>query len=116
MRVANEGMALGDKEIQQFADAVFPRYPHISVIAFRAVSLSFGTLPMPYQRFQAAEDIALDLPNSVEEYRTRLSQSTRQYLNYYQNRLKRRYPDFQFEVTTREDIREADIRAIVAFN
>src|SRR5690606_30503311 len=53
---------------------------------------------------------------SVDAYRASLSKSTRQHLNYYQNRLKRRYPDFQFEVTTRDTIREEDIRAIVAFN
>lgn len=116
LRVLNEGMALDDKAVREFADAVFSRYPHVSVISFRAVRPSFTTLPLPYQRFQIGEDIALDLPGSVEEYRARLSKSTRQHLNYYQNRLKRRYPDFQFEVTTRESIREADIRAIIAFN
>lgn len=116
LRVVNEGMTLDEEQVRRFADAVYCRYPQISVIEFRAVRPSFDKIPLPCQRFQVGEDFAADLPDSVEAYRASLSKSTRQHLNYYQNRLKRRYPDFSFEVSTRADIKEEDIRTIVAFN
>lgn len=116
LQVVNEGMALEEAQVKHFAQAAYARYPQVSIISFHSVRPAFAALPLPCQRFQIGEDIALELPDTVDEYRSRLSKSTRQHLNYYQNRLKRRYPDFQFEVSTREAIREEDIRTIIAFN
>ncbi len=116
LRVINEGMTLEESEVKQFAQEAFARYPHSSLICFHSIRPAFSGIPLPGQRFFSTQDIVLMLPDSVDAYRASLSKSTRQHLNYYQNRLRRRHPDFQFEVATCNDIREEDIRTIVAFN
>lgn len=116
IQVLNEGMLLSTEEVQRFANYIFSVYSAVHIISFHAVRAPIQKFGFPCQRFTCLEDIVLELPASVDEYRDRLGKSTRSYLNRYLNKLKRNFPSFRHEIYEKQDIDEQHIREILRFN
>ncbi|MDQ9171878.1 GNAT family N-acetyltransferase [Oxalobacteraceae bacterium R-40] len=116
VRILNEATQFAAIEIDRFAQHVFRTYPSVNVISLHAVSLEGKTHGFPLQRFNCLEDIVLGLPSSAEEYMAGLGKSTRNYLNRYQNKLKRAFPALCYETYTRHEIQESHIHEILELN
>lgn len=85
VRVLNEGIRIKPAELTRFADHIFRSHPQVDVISVHAAICepedSGVQLPYPLQRYNCLEDIVLQLPASVEDYRASLGKSTRSYVN-----------------------------------
>lgn len=116
VRVINEGIHIDQDDVTRFASYIFATYPQVNVISFHAVRPQMVHLPMPYQRFNCLEDMVLSLPSNADAYTGSLGRSTRSYIHRYLNKLKRDFPSFRFRVVTAGDIREEEVRSIIALN
>jgi hypothetical protein len=116
IRVLNEGMRLPADEVRRFAHYLFASSPGVGAIAFHAVQIDEGPLPWPHQRFFCTEDFIADLPDSADAYLARLGSATRKNLKRHRNRLERDFPSFRHEVREKQDVDEAQVRAIIKMN
>jgi hypothetical protein len=116
VRVLNEGIHISTKEVDCFANHIFGMYPAVDVIAFHAVDSPIDRLAFPYQHFNCLEDIVLTLPPTVDQYRSMLGKATRSYTTRYMNKLRRSFPTLQHGVETGMEIREEQIRGIIALH
>ncbi|HYD78882.1 MAG TPA: GNAT family N-acetyltransferase [Paucimonas sp.] len=116
VRVVNEGMILDREAIENFVEYVFSTFPGVGAIVFHSVQAEFGQCLRPFQRTACGEDIAADLPPTVDEYVARLGSATRKNIRRHKNRLERSFPSFSFRVHTKEEADERQMREIIAFN
>lgn len=116
IQVVNEQVRLDDKAITQFARTMFERYGDVDTVSFHAIDTDRHTLPYPSQRFNCTNDISMPLPATAQDYYGSLGKSTRKTLNQNGNRLQRRHASFQFQVLESTDIRDAQLRDIIALN
>lgn len=114
--VLNEQMRIEEEEIERFVRHIFAAFPSVDVISFPVIEADIRRLPFPYQQFHSTQDIVLTLPATVQEYMSRLGKSTRAYVKRYLNKLTRDCPSLSFEVYANDDIRESDVRDIIALN
>ena len=115
-RVFNEGIMLGDEEVQRFARHLFERFADIDMITFHAVQSMVRQPGYVHHCYNCLEDIVLTMPANSEAYFASLGSATRSYIKRYLNKLKRSFPSFKHEVILNEAINEQDIDDIVAFN
>jgi hypothetical protein len=104
--VLNEFMNADGEEINRFANHIFASFQSVVTISLKLVQTDVRKLALPYQRSNASEDIVVSLPGSMKEYLASLGKSTRQNINYYQNRLKRNFPSLSFNVYEKDRIDE----------
>lgn len=120
VRVLNEGMRVTPEELERFAAHIFRAHPQVDVISLHAVICApqdaVVQLSYPMQRYNCLEDIVLQLPASVEEYRATLGKSTRSYVNRYLSKIRREHPDFQHRVLIADDIDPALLEQVFALN
>jgi hypothetical protein len=114
--VYNEQMPLAAADIRRFADAVFARYPAVSLISFYAIDTDAGAIGYPVQQRVCLEDIQMILPPSGVAYLASLGKNTRANLLNGHRRLLRDFPTFRFEVHAGAAADEEQVRQIVAFN
>ncbi|HJV86237.1 MAG TPA: GNAT family N-acetyltransferase [Noviherbaspirillum sp.] len=114
--VLNEQMWLDEGEIARFARYIFATFREVKAISFPVVRTEIQRFPFPHQQFHSTTDIVLTLPHSVEEYMARLGKSTRSYVKRYLNKLRRDCPSFEFRAYANSEIRDADVRDIIALN
>jgi hypothetical protein len=116
VRILNEATPLAAMEIARFTRYIFKAYPNTDVISMHAISLDGAMRDFPLQRFNCQEDIVLRLPVSTGEYMATLGKSTRNYLNRYQNKLKRAFPSVTHLTLVQGEIQENHIREILELN
>jgi hypothetical protein len=116
VEVINESIKLNEDDIQQFANAIFFRYPNVSFITFNAVQVFIEKLTYPHQCHTCLEDIVLNLPVSPTVYFNSLGKATRQYIGRYSKIAKRDFPSFQFKICPAEDLTDGLIRDVIEFS
>ena len=114
--VLNEMIAVDAAMTERFARYLFASHPELQAIAFNAIRPAFEHLSFPYQCIEHSEDIVIPLPATRDEYLARFGKATRKNLRQHLNRAERGLPSLRFEVYAGEDVREEDLRAIVALN
>lgn len=114
--VLNEGLLLDADEIERFAAYIFHRFASVGVIEFHAVHAEMKRSSRPYQRFYQTEDFVLPLPDSTDAYLAMLGSATRKNVKKYLNRWQRDFPETEYQVAEREQIKEDDLREVVIFN
>jgi CelD/BcsL family acetyltransferase involved in cellulose biosynthesis len=114
--VLNELVEIGQEYLQYFSDAVFSRYPRISVINCNCLTGRPPDLSYPRRVWRLSHDIAIPLPSTFEAYHVRLGKQTQKHIRYYLNRLQREFHDFAFHVATAHEIDPAVIGRIVEMN
>jgi|GEM_PF-431507 len=115
-RVLNEGIVVGDEDVQRFARHLFERYSDIDIITFHAVQSTIRQPGYVHHGYHCLEDIVLTMPTTGDAYLASLGSATRSYIKRYLNKLKRSFPSFKHEVILNEEISEKDIGDLVAFN
>lgn len=116
VRVINEGMAVGDEEIDRFADTIFTTWPEVNVIHFHAVDAQLRRPVHFCERYTCTANIVLPLPESVDAYVATLGKNMRRNLRRYMDKLKRDFPSFQWNVHERGQIEDAHVRSLMALN
>jgi len=113
VQVLSDFVRLDPAEVQVFADTLFRRFPSAWMVVFDALKTQIGAFPYPFQRQNCSEDIVINLPETVDEYRGRLAKKTRHELKRYAHRLTEDHPSYGCRLCVKEEIREEDIRAIL---
>ncbi|HEY0843922.1 MAG TPA: GNAT family N-acetyltransferase [Noviherbaspirillum sp.] len=116
IRVINEGMQVGDHEIDRFAGYVFAKWRWVKVIIFHAIE---STIRMPAylcQRYVCTANIVLPLPSTADAYVASLGKNMRRNLRRYMDKLKRAHPSFRFDVFEREGADERHVRELLNLN
>jgi len=116
VRVLNEVIKLDSEQIDQFANYIFHRFRKANVIFFKSIQTEMRRFSYPFQRFNFSEDIVLSLPDSAEEYHSRLGKNTRRNIKRYGDKLKRSFPSYSFQTYDQSDVNEQHVRDIVALN
>jgi hypothetical protein len=113
VRVINQQIKLADDDIRCFADAVFAKYRKARRIAFYAIDTTLERCHLPFQRYQALEENVLTLPRSRDEYTASLNQNLLKRLQAGERKLKRDYPEYQFQILKRTEVTEQILRQVV---
>lgn len=116
VQVLNEGLKLNGEEIDRFSEHVFKTYPSVNLIVFHAIETNAEQIRFPFQRFNCLEDIAMPLPENVEDYLAGLGKNTRRNIKRYMDRLKKTFSSFEYQVFEKDQIDEKHVRAIIEFN
>lgn len=115
-KVLNEQIAMTSSTIERFARYVFEKYPNIDTITFPAIRSDSRRLVLPCQEFYRTEDIVLRLPATADDYLAKLGKATRKNMKYHGNRLKRNYPDLQYQACVDDQIVAQHVRDIIELN
>ena len=113
VEVLNEVMAIDDDDICRFADTIFSSYATATVISFHAVRSAIRMLPYRYQSFNCLEDIVLTLPATPQDYFSSLGKNMRASITRYTKKLEKNFPSFSYQVDTKADVSEQDVRDII---
>jgi hypothetical protein len=116
IQVLNEQIEMDAAEINRFARYVFNTWPDADVVKFPAIQADGTQLAFPHQQFYRTEDIVLELPPTPEDYLAALGKATRKNFKYHGNRLKRNFPQLEFEVFIDGGIAESHVRDITELN
>lgn len=116
VKVYNEQMTLEAEEITQFVRLVFERYPTVKRVSFYAIRTDIKAIPYPFTIGECLEDIVVHLPRTEEEYLSRLSTSLRNDIIRRHKKILREYPSFRFELLTKDEVSETQIKDIIAFS
>lgn len=119
VRVLNATIRIGTEDIQRFANYIFDQFKTVAAVSFQSVQLERvdrSSVPLPYQRFNASEDIVLALPDTPQAYLQNLGKSTRKYIKYHLNRPKRHFPTYCYTVCEPDQIDERLIQDIIDLN
>lgn len=116
VRVLNEQIRVQGASLRRFAAMIFASEPEVSVICLHAVQAELTGSGLIHHRSNCTEDSVVTLPDSPEVYLERLGKSTRKNIRRYQRRLAENHPSFCYRVQEGADIREQDVRAIIALN
>lgn len=117
VEVLNERFQISDDELRRFVEHMFKRLPSVAVIRFNSTHAKMDDFPYPFQKNHGsdAQEIAvLDLPDSVEDYLSRLSSKLRQSIRASHNKFKRDHPGFSIKSYEREEIDEALVHKLIA--
>jgi hypothetical protein len=116
VRVLNEVIHIDSGEITRFAAWVFAHFEEARVVTLRAVHTDRVSFPFRAQRYNHLEDIVLQLPGTVEDYRHALGKSTRRNLRRYGERFQQDFPAMRLQVLQATQASDETVRAIVALN
>lgn len=114
--VLNEVIDIGRTEIVRFTSYLFRELEHVSVIFFRAIHTDIRPIPFKIQRLNYLEDMMIRLPDGEDEYAAMLSPKTRSNVRRKMKSIKSDYPSFEIRIVEKDDIQEAQIRELIAFN
>ena len=116
VRVLNEQCSFARDVIDAFARHIFGRYPAVRLVSFPVIDGLPAALDHPFLHAKCTQDIVLTLPQSEEQYLSRLGKSTRTYIKRYFNKLRRCFPSVAWSTCGGSEASEADVRAIIALN
>lgn len=111
--VLNEMIQLDEMEIRRFVNYVFTNFASVAIISFKAIQADIQRLPFPYQRHNSKENFVITLPDSPEEYTSRIGASTRRNIKRYMKKIVQDYPTFGYTFYRNEEIDEQKIREII---
>ena len=114
--VLNELIHIRQCYLRYFADTIFNRYEFIGTINFNCIRKMEMASNYPWRIWKKSHDIVIDLPKNFELYYSTLSKHTRKNLNYYLGRVRKKYADFDFQVTSTDDINPSVIGEIIRLN
>jgi hypothetical protein len=113
--VLNKLIDIEPDAVVRLARTVFRTYTHADRIRLE-VKFPPDILEIPLRVRLRNDDLVIPLPATVEEYRTGLGRRTRQNVNQYTNRLRRRHPDFELKRLEKEKIPFALVRQVAVWN
>jgi hypothetical protein len=116
VNVLNEQIGMDAAEINRFVRHIFDTWADVDVVRFPAIQADGKQLAYPCQQFYRTEDIVLKLPPTPDDYLASLGKATRKNFKYHGNRLKRNFPQLEFEVLIDGRIRESHVRDIIELN
>jgi hypothetical protein len=116
LRVFNEQIQIDHCDIVAFVKAAFQRFPKIAKIHFYAIETDIKEMRSCVHSTECLEDIRLLLPKTCEEFKSKLSRSTAEFLRKMPARIRRDYPSFSFEITCGSGIDERSILAVIELN
>lgn len=114
--VVNELVEIEQEYVQYFVAAVFSRYPAVTTVNFNCFKSRIENFYYPWRHWRTSQDIAIELPRSFDEYRSRLGKQTQKHIKYYINRLQKAYGDVVFHVTVTAETDPAVISRIIEMN
>jgi len=101
--VLNKLIDIEPEVVKRLAQAVFRAYPKVDRIRME-VKFPPEELHGPLRVRLRNDDLVIQLPATLDEYRAGLGRRTRQNINQYSHRLERRYPDFHLVTLEKGDI------------
>jgi hypothetical protein len=116
VRVLNEVIDIGRSDIVRFSNYIFSELKQVDVICFRAIGTDIRPVPFKIQRLNYLEDMVIRLPKSEDDYASMLSTKTRSNVRRKMKSIMADHPSFEIRVVEKEDIEEAQIRELIAFN
>lgn len=114
--VISEYLTLDEMEIERFASHMFSRDASIKRVTFPKVHAQIKTLSFPWHALICSEDMVVQLPKTVKEYEAAIGKNTRRNIKRYSSALAKAFPSYRYELYLERDIREQDLRDIVALS
>lgn len=116
VQLLNEVIEISEEDITRFVTTIFGKFPHVKSMSFVAIKTDLQRLTYPHQRINYLEDIVVTLPPTVEQYLGGLKKNTRRNIKRYTNRLLTNMPSLKYEIYTKNEISEQDVRDIIQLN
>lgn len=116
LRVFNEQILIDHHEVATFVNSAFQRFPQIKKIHFYAVETNIKEIQLCVHSIECLEDIRLLLPKTCEEFKSRLSKSTADFLRKMPTKIGRDFPSFSFEMICGSAIDDRSILAVIELN
>lgn len=114
--VVSEYMTVSDAEIERFARHMFSRHGDVRRVVFPKVVSSLNKIAYPWHRTVSSEDMVVTLPGTVKEYEAATGKNTRRNIKRYTSALVKDFPSYRYELHVEEDIREQDLKDIIALS
>lgn len=116
VRVISEFIAVRQDAVALFAQYIFARFAPVKVVSFNKAQTVLRDFPYPCHAVNCTEDVVVDLPETVDEYRARLGKNTRRNIKRYTSTLEKEFPSYRYQLYIGEEISAQDIRDIVHLN
>ena len=113
--VLNKLVDIQASEVERLAQAVFRAYPKVDRIRME-VKFPPEELRGPLRVRLRNDDLVIQLPASLDEYRAGLGRRTRQNINQYSHRLERRCPDFHLATLEKNAIPFMLVEQVAGWN
>ena len=113
--VLNKLIDIEPDVVVRLARAIFRAYPKVDRIRME-VKFPPEELRRPLRVRLRNDDLVIQLPATLDEYRAGLGKRTRQNINQYSNRLARRYPDFRLTTLEKDAIPFALVEQVADWN
>ena len=114
--VYNEQISIEGEDIKRFSDAIFLKYQSVSLISFYEINADIATCLRPFQKLNCLEDVVVQLPRKADDYLRALSENTRASIRKSQKKLKLHLPSIQFQICSKDEVSEEQIRSLVALS
>lgn len=93
-----------DKYLELFCKTCFEKYKQVNRISFNSLYNQPHFDSYAYHFTSYSDDYIIDLPDTIEDYRSMMAKNLKRNLNSSINRVKRDYPDFDFAILEQESI------------
>ena len=114
--VVNEYMTVDEVEIRRFAAHMFSRYASVRSVTFPKVHTRISAPGYPCHAMICSEDMVVRLPGTVKEYEAAVGKNMRRNIKRYSSALSSAFPSYRYALYLERDIREQDLRDIVALS
>jgi hypothetical protein len=112
-KVINQQIAIAAADLRIFVDAIFDKYPSVSIISFFTLDTEINRFCRPFQKFKSLEENIVVLPPTREGYAANLHQGRLKRIQVGERKLKRDHPGFGFRVLAGTEVDEQTLRQIV---
>jgi hypothetical protein len=117
LTISNEHFEIDEPHLQYLVEFFFSTYPKLHTIHINNVKSTLGNISSyPYKVWEISQDNAVELPETMAEYRKRLGKRTKANLSNYTNKLRREFPDFAFITATGKEIDPKAVKKIITLN
>lgn len=114
--VASEYMTVEAAEIERFARHMFARHRDVRRVVFPRVCAQPEGMRLPWHALVASEDMVVHLPPTVKDYEAAIGKNTRRNIKRYTSALQKDFPSYRYDLYLESDIREQDVRDIIALS
>lgn len=116
VNVINQLCHIENAFVEMFCRACFDRFPEVNVIGFTNCYVEPEIESFAWYITFLSDDYIIHLPDTIKEYRSRLSRKLKDNLNSGINRSKRDFPDFEFVVLEKNEIPRSIIEMAAELN